>query len=125
MIFDSDVLVWLLRDDLRAEQFVADTEARATSVVTCMELMQGARDRQDLRRVSAMLSDFGFEVIPLNEAIGHRACIYVAEHALSSGLGVTDALIAATAVEHGLVLCTANARHYRPINDLELRPFRP
>jgi predicted nucleic acid-binding protein len=125
VIFDSDVLVWLLRGNPVAEQFVADSEARATSIVAYMELLQGARDRQDLRHVKAVLSDFGFEVLPLSEATSHRAAVYVEEHALSSRLGVTDALIAATAVEHGLVLCTGNVKHYRAIQELDVLPFRP
>lgn len=37
----------------------------------------------------------------------------------------TDVLIAATAGEHGLVLCTADVRHYKVIADLSLHAFRP
>lgn len=125
MLFDSDVLIWMLRDHLAALQFVADSNSRALSIVTYMELMQGARDREDLHRVKSLLHDFGFEVIPLSEAIGHRASIYLEEHTLTSGLDMADALVAATAVECNLPLGTANLKHYRPLKDLELRPFRP
>ena len=125
MLFDSDVLIWVLRDHVAAEQFVADGDTRSLSIITYMELVQGARDRQDLHRVKSMLHDFGFEMIPLSEAIGHRASIYLEEHTLSSGLEMADALVAATAVERNLRLGTANLKHYRPIKDLEIRPFRP
>jgi hypothetical protein len=64
-------------------------------------------------------------VVPLSENIGHRASIYVEEYGLGAGLGVADALISATAVEHRLTLGTGNRRHYRPIRDLDLKPFRP
>jgi predicted nucleic acid-binding protein len=47
------------------------------------------------------------------------------ELALSAGLELADALIAATACEHGIKLCTANARHYRVVADLGLHVFRP
>jgi predicted nucleic acid-binding protein len=36
-----------------------------------------------------------------------------------------DALVAATAVEHGLVLCTGNARHFKAIRDLKIKAFKP
>lgn len=47
------------------------------------------------------------------------------EFALSAGLELADALIAATACEHGLERRTANARHYRVVADLSLQVFRP
>ena len=47
------------------------------------------------------------------------------EHGLSSGLRVADALIAATAAENGLTLCSGDRSHYRAISELVLKPFRP
>lgn len=38
---------------------------------------------------------------------------------------MADALIAATAIDHGEPLVTANDRHYRHIPDLEIELFRP
>ena len=51
--------------------------------------------------------------------------IYVEQHFLSHSLTCADALIAATVVANGETLLTANAKHYRPIRDLDVRPFRP
>jgi len=48
----------------------------------------------------------------------------VEEHALKDGLQVADALIAATAREHGLILATGNVRHFRSIPTLSLKAFR-
>jgi predicted nucleic acid-binding protein len=64
-------------------------------------------------------------VLPLSDGIGHRASIYIEEYGLGAALGVADALIAATAVEHNDRLCTGNHRHYRPIKELETKVFRP
>jgi len=38
---------------------------------------------------------------------------------------VPDALIAATAAEYGLSLCTGDQTHFRRIRNLDLVPFRP
>jgi len=73
----------------------------------------------------SFLADFGFRTLPLTENIGHRAAVYVEEYGLSDGLRAGDAIIAATATEANLVLCTGNAKHFRPIKDLKLGVFRP
>ncbi len=125
MIFDTDVLLWVYREHDEALRLLIETPRAAISVVTYMELVQGAHDRQHMRRIKSMLTDYVVDQWPLTESIGQRAAIYVEEHALSSRIDVTDALIAATAVELGYPLCTANTKHYRPIKDLELIPFRP
>jgi len=54
-----------------------------------------------------------------------RAAVYIEEYALSHGLRAGDALVAVTAAEHGLTMCTGNAKHFRPIRDLEIRVFKP
>jgi predicted nucleic acid-binding protein len=51
--------------------------------------------------------------------------VYVEEFALSAGMRAGDAVIAATAVENNLKLCTANARHFKPVKELQLQVFKP
>lgn len=123
MIFDTDVLIWALRGHEKAGRVIEDEEKRAVSVVTCMELIQGARDKRELAAIRRFL--LNFVTLPLTEDIGYRARIYMEEFALKSSLGLPDALIAATAIEAQDALCTANSRHYKVIRDLEIKPFRP
>ena len=124
MLFDTDVLIWALRGHEGAASLLEKTEERWISAITYMELIRGARDRQQAHEVRAFVEDLAFLVLPLTERTTHRAVIYIEEHGLRSGLDVADALIAAGAVEGGMALCTANAKHFRPISDLEVRTFR-
>ena len=125
MLFDTDVLIWVLRGNKKAARLIDSTEVRCVSVVTYMELLQGARDKQEMKAIRSFLVDLGFEMIPLTENIGHRASIYVEEYALKSGMCLADALLGATAVENQLTLCSANRKHYKPITDLDLKVFKP
>jgi predicted nucleic acid-binding protein len=125
MLIDTDVLIWVLRGSAKAARLIDDTPDRRISVVTFMELLQGARDKRESRLIKGFLADFGFSTLPLTENIGHRAAIYVEEYGLASGLRTADALIAATAAENGLILCTGDRTHYRAMRDLAIEPFRP
>ena len=125
MIFDSDVLIWFERGNPKALRVLEEAPARFLSVFSCMELLQGARDRRHLASMKDFLSSFGFIVLPLTENVGHRALIYVEQYALNHGLSATDAIIAATAAENNLTLVSSNAKHYRPIKDLRFKAFAP
>jgi len=125
MLFDTDVLTWAFRGSKSAARIIDGADDRAVSVITYMELLQGARSRQESRSIRDFLLDFGFLMLPLTENTGHRAAIYMEEYALKAGLSMADALIAATATEQRLVLCTANRKHYAPIGDLEIKLLRP
>ncbi len=122
MLFDTDVLIWVLRGNQKAVRVVDKDAERMISVVTCMELFQGARDKRETAAIRRFLRHF--ETAPLSENIGHRARIYMEEYTLKSGIGVADALIAATAAENSLTLCTGNVKHYRTISELGLKVFR-
>lgn len=125
MIFDTDVLIWCFRGDTKAVRQIDDTPNRRVSIVTLMELLQGARNQAEQKQIRSFLSETGFTVLPLTDEVGHRATILLEAHALGHGLRMADALIAATVLEHGETLCTGNAQHYKVVPDLPLNTFRP
>ena len=125
MLFDTDVIIWALRGNARAAAAIDRAESLELSIISYMELVRGARDKRELSSIKTTLANLDFQILALSENIGHRASIYLEEYGLKTNLGVPDALIAATAVENGVVLCTANAKDYRAIAELNLKVFQP
>lgn len=125
MIFDTDILIWIQRGNEKAAKLVDQTDERAISIQTYMELFQGARSKSEHQVIHNLLLEYVFIVLPLTENIGHRAAVYVEEYTLKCNLRAGDAIIAATAKENNLILATANAKHYKAIADLQLKIFKP
>lgn len=125
MIFDTDVLIWVQRGNEKAARVINEATERYLSVLTYMELFQEAQNRKQHEYITSFLGDLGFQTLPLTQNIGHRAGVYVAEYTLSHGIRASDAIIAATATENNLPLCSGNAKHYRAIQELKLKVFRP
>ncbi|RKX73854.1 MAG: type II toxin-antitoxin system VapC family toxin [Spirochaetes bacterium] len=125
MIFDTDILIWIQRGNEKAARVIDHEKDRYISIQTYMELLQCAQNKQQHIRTRQFLKDFGFHTLPFTENIGHRAAVYVEEHSLLSDMRAGDAIIAATAAENNLMLCTGNAKHFRIIKDLQLKIFKP
>lgn len=124
MIFDTDVLIWFSKKHPGAGQAIAAARQRFIALQTALEFLQGSPNQTLMTERRRFLNDFEFDILPLNENIGHRAMIYIEAHALAHGLRSGDALIAATAVENGMTLCTANAKHFRTIKELDLKVIK-
>jgi len=124
MLVDTDVLIWNLRGNDKAAALLDRQTALAISAVSYMELVQGLRNKQEMQALRQALRFWSAEIIHISDAISARACFLMEEHALGDSLQLADALIAATALEHGLELHTANVKHYRKISGMILKQFR-
>jgi predicted nucleic acid-binding protein len=113
------------RGSRRAAAVIDAATDRFVSVQSLMELLQGARDKNDLRIIKRFMAELAFGVLPFTENVGHRALVYVEEYGLSAGLCAGDAIVAATAVENAMPFMSANAKHFRGIKELELVAFKP
>ena len=88
-----------------------------------MELVQDAHNFDEVQKGLALVD--GLEIVWPSEAECQTALEQFSELDLSHGLGLLDALIAATALGHGSVLNTFNERHYRMYPGLTtVRPYR-
>ena len=125
MLIDTDVLIWFFRGAESARAAVGECASVALSAVSYMELVQGVRDKGELLRLRRAIGENCWRVIPVSESVSHRAVVYVERHALAYGMRLADALIAATAVETGEALMTANIRHYRFLADIDVQHYQP
>jgi predicted nucleic acid-binding protein len=125
MLVDTDVLIWNLRGDRRAAVLLDGQRGFALSAVTYMELVQGLRNKEEFRQLRRAIEFWNASIIHVSEAVSARASYLMEEHAFSDALQLADALIAATALETGRPLLTANVKHYRKISGLALQRFIP
>lgn len=65
------------------------------------------------------------EILPISTAISERAMQLIDAYALSHSVNMGDALIAATGLEHGLTVLTANTKHFSAIETLAVECFMP
>lgn len=107
-MFDTDVFV----DHIRGSRQLPDVDA-SYSLVTRCELFAGReREEEAVRMLLTSLRE-----IPIDRAIAERA----GRLRRGSPLLTPDALIAATAIEHGLELVTRNRHDFEGIPGLRVR----
>ena len=123
-LVDTDVFIWYLRGNEKARSLFHRIDF-AISAVTYMELIQGIRNKQELRVLKKMLHEWQIPILYLDEEITAKAMHSMESYFLSHSLQMADALIAATCFKHGLRLLSANDKHYRVFFELEIETFRP
>ena len=123
MIIDTDVLVWYLRGNEAAKQAVEENIPFSISVVTYMELVQGMINKAEMKKFQKQLQTWNINIIQIDKEISARAMFYVQEYALSHSMMLADGLIAATVVQYGEVLLTANDKHYKYLPTIEVKKF--
>jgi predicted nucleic acid-binding protein len=117
-LVDTDVLVDFLRGYPKA---VALLHAHSTRVILssiiAAELYAGVRDDEELKKLDNLISLF--RVVPVSIGIARMGGLYKKRYAKSHGVGLADAIIAATAEAENADLKTLNAKHYPMIKDLK------
>lgn len=124
-LLDTDVLIWYLRGNQNAYDLIHSIGEFAISSVTYMELVQGMRNKDELRNLKKALKQWRVKTIYMDNEISALALFYVEEYFLSHSMQLADALIGATCATHGMTLYTANDKHYKVIKDLDIFVFRP
>lgn len=125
MLVDTDVLIWHLRGYAQATRRLDELGALTLSAVSYLEVLQGMRNKAELAAVKKMLERRAATLLPLSEAITLRAIDLMESLTLGHGLQMGDALIAATALAHGLPVLTANVKHFSAVEGLTIEAFLP
>ncbi len=119
ILLDTHVLIEILKNN---QQTVAKINTLpmplGVSAITAMELIYGARTKQEMNRLQQFINLF--EVIPLTPSISNKAMDLATQYAKSHSLDIPDSLIAATAVEQRSKLFTYNINNFRFITGLEI-----
>lgn len=114
---DTDVLVDFFRGYSKAVAFVNAHSARIIlSAIVVAELYAGVKGDEE----KAILENFIslFRVVPVCAAIAKAGGCYKRDYGKSYGVGLADAILAATAEAENAELKTLNTRHYPMLKNL-------
>ena len=125
MIIDTDVLIWYLRGNSNAKKIILANIPFKISVINYLEIIQGMRDKNELKTFQKQLKKWSTEIIQINESISTYTMFLVENYYLSHSMETGDAIIAATALENNEVLLTANYKHYSFIPNIQIKKFKP
>ena len=123
MLVDTDVLIWHLRGYPQATRRLDELGSLTLSAISYLEVLQGMRNKAELVAVKKMLQHRAATLLPVSDAITQRAIELMESLTLSHGLQMGDALIAATALDHGLPVLTANVKHFGAVDGLTVEAF--
>jgi len=119
ILLDTNILIEILKDNSQTQKKIASLQAPfSISFITAMELIYGARNKQEVQRLQQFIQLF--DQINLNESISNKALQLITDYAKSHMLDIPDALIAASAIEYHASLFTYNRKDFRFIPQLTL-----
>ena len=117
ILVDTDVLVDFLRGYDKAIEFVDKFSSQIIlSPIVVAELYAGVKGDTE----EAALEDFVslFRVVPVSAEIAKAGGLYKRDYGKSHGVGLADAILAATAEAEDAELKTFNRKHYPMLKGL-------
>jgi predicted nucleic acid-binding protein len=125
MLIDSDVLIWYIRGNENAKNVVNNNMPFKISVINYMEIIQGMKNKDELKSLQKYLKKWSVNIIQISGSISTRAMFLVEDYFLSHSLELSDAIIASTALENHEIILTGNDKHYKFIPNIQIEKFRP
>jgi predicted nucleic acid-binding protein len=125
MLIDSDVLIWYIRGNKNAQKTIHKNIPFKISVINYMEIIQGMKDKKELKSFQKCLKKWAVDIIQINDNISTRAMFLVEDYYLSHSMELGDAIIASTALENQEIILTGNDKHYKFIPNIQIQKFKP
>ena len=117
LLIDTDVLIDYLRGQAQAVEFLESrTEVLLISTMTIAELYAGVRNGKEMEMLNELIR--AFQVVPIDESISMKGGLYRRDYGKSHGMGLADAIIAASAELNRVTLVTLNQKHFPMIADI-------
>jgi len=111
ILLDTDILVDFLRGHSKAMAFVnASSERIILSTIVVAELYAGVKGDAEQAVLEAFVSLF--RIVPVDVNIAKAGGLYKRDYGKSHGVGLADAILAATAEAEKAELKTLNIKHY-------------
>ena len=108
---DTDVLVDFLRGQSKAVAMIrACSDRLILSAIVVAELYAGVKGEREQAALDAFVSVF--RVIPVTSALAQAGGLLKRDYGQSHGVGLADAIVAATAQAESASLITLNSRHF-------------
>jgi predicted nucleic acid-binding protein len=117
LLIDTDVLIDYLRGRANAVTYLeALTEPLLMSVITQAELYAGVREGAERSALDALISVF--EPVDVSPEIARIGGLFRRDYGKLHGVGLADALIAASAQSREATLVTLNRKHFPMIESV-------
>jgi predicted nucleic acid-binding protein len=117
ILLDTDVLVDFFRGLDKAVAFVNQYNERIIlSSIVVAELYGGIKGDAEQNALQHFISLF--RVVPIDAAIGKAGGLYRRDYGKSHGVGLADAILAATAESENAELKTLDIKHYPMVKNL-------
>ncbi len=111
LLLDTDVMVDFLRGHARAVVLVkGHSERIVLSTVVVAELYAGVKGEDEEAILDELIGTF--RAVPVTVEVAKTAGIHKRNFGKSHGVGLADAILAATAQVEGAELKTLNGKHY-------------
>ena len=118
ILVDTDVLIDFLRGNDKAIAFIDEFSPYIVlSPIVVAELYAGVKGTDELSTLDNFVSLF--HVVPINFEIAKTGGLYKRDYGKSHGVGLADAILAATADKENAELKTLNVKHYPMIKGLK------
>jgi predicted nucleic acid-binding protein len=118
ILVDTDVMVDFLRGYPKAVILLRTYSARVILPgIVVAELYAGVKGNEELNALDRLIPLF--RVVPISRELARAGGLYKMEYAKSHGVGLADAIVAATVEEEKADLKTLNTKHYPMIEGLK------